>query len=169
MSRCTSPLQALVIIYAFRSSLAHHFSPGRQVQEQGQYAFSTSSSLLETYPTTVLLLADLPPPSLQSRSPDSTSSLEATSQVLSYKHYDNINYFYNVVWMADAEMTSKSIVAAEGLLFDTQIAVHLFLACIMSGILVAREIVRSREGSVAQLSCVRVNAFILVRSILCVP
>jgi len=60
--------------------------------------------------------------------------------------------------MHDAHMPRQRIAAAEGLLLGAQLAAYLLLLCIVNGILVSREIVRSREDGVARLAGARVDA-----------
>lgn len=60
--------------------------------------------------------------------------------------------------VADAEVSGKSIGAAEGLFLGTQLATHLLLARIMDRIFVARQVVRPREDGVAGLASARVDA-----------
>lgn len=69
----------------------------------------------------------------------------------------------DIFGMYHSEMTGQRIVSAECLFFSTQRTVDFLLARVVDCVLVPREIVRSREDSVARLSRRRVNSFALVQ------
>lgn len=66
--------------------------------------------------------------------------------------------------MADAEVSSKGIVAAESLLFCAEMTANFLLAGVVYSVLVSREIVRPREDSIARLSSRWIDSFALVRT-----
>jgi len=60
---------------------------------------------------------------------------------------------FDVVWMADAEMTGEGIVATEYLLFRAQMIAHFLFARVVNSILMKGKIVGSRENGIAGLPC----------------
>jgi len=68
--------------------------------------------------------------------------------------------------MAHSKVACEGIVPAEGLLLCTQVTAHLLLARVVDGILMAREVVRSREDGVAGLARRGVDALALVGPVL---
>jgi len=60
---------------------------------------------------------------------------------------------FDVVWMADAEMTGDGIVATECLLFRAQMIAHFLFARVVNSILMAGNIVGTRENGVAGPPC----------------
>lgn len=73
------------------------------------------------------------------------------------------------LWMHDAHVPRQRIVAAEGLLLDAECAAHFLLARVVDGVLVARQVVGSREDGVARLAGGGVDALTLVWARLRIP
>lgn len=73
-------------------------------------------------------------------------------------------HFPLYIGMHDPHVSGKGIVSAEGLLLTTVLASHLDLLTVVDGILVACQIVRSREDGVARLSGGGIDACALVRA-----
>lgn len=71
-------------------------------------------------------------------------------------------------WVHDAHVAGESVVAREGLLFDAESAAHLLLADVVDRVLMASEIIRTREDRVAGLSSCGIDALALVRASLAV-
>lgn len=57
---------------------------------------------------------------------------------------------FDMIGMADAEMSGQRIVPAECLLLSTQMTPHFLLARIVDGVLMSCEIVWARENGVAR-------------------
>jgi len=76
---------------------------------------------------------------------------------------------FDVFRVTDTEMSREGIISAERFLLGAQMTSHLLLSCVMDCVLVTREIVWSREDGVAWFARRWVDAFALVRPVLCVP
>ena len=68
--------------------------------------------------------------------------------------------------MGHVEIAGEGIVTAKLSFLCTKMTANLLLICVVDGILVSREIIRSRKDGIAGLSCGGIKAVALVRSML---
>jgi len=79
----------------------------------------------------------------------STSPSPATAEIIS------------VVWVHHAHVSGQSIVSAEGFVLAADWALNFHLPCIVNGVLVPSEIVRSGKDGVAGLAGRRIDSIAL--------